>query len=163
MPKESSKPEYSEILSQLEALIAPRATTLTRWYSGLANTSALLALHLEGLNWIGFYIVDTEDQLVLGPFQGGPACSPIDYGKGVCGTAWKEERTIVVPNVHDFKGHIACDVLSQSEVVVPLFVGTKVVALLDVDSPILNRFTPQDVEFLEKVGKIVSSLYPHES
>lgn len=159
MPKGEIRLDYSEILSQLDALIAPKATTITRRYGELANASALLALHLKQVNWVGFYIVDTEDQLVLGPFQGGPACTPIDYGKGVCGTAWKEKRTIVVPNVADFVGHIVCDTQSQSEVVVPVFVEAEVVALLDVDSPVIDRFSPEDVAFLQAVAKMVSRLY----
>lgn len=151
---------HNEILNQLDALIEPDVTTVIRRYGELANASALLALYLEQINWVGFYLVDSPSQLVVGPFQGTPACTPIPFGKGVCGTAWKEKKTMVVPNVHTFEGHIACDTRSQSEVVVPIFVGTGVVALLDVDSPITNRFTLQDVEFLETVAKMVSRLFP---
>ncbi len=113
-----------------------------------ANFSALVAGQLDRINWLGFYFLK-DGQLVLGPFQGRPACVRIPAGRGVCGTALVSGRTQVVADVHDFPGHIACDPQSRSEVVVPLRDGERVVGVLDVDSPETDRFSPGDVEYLE--------------
>lgn len=133
-------------------LLAKQAEELARaepWYVPLlSNASALLYDTLPDLNWAGFYLL-WEGRLVLGPFQGKVACIHIDLGKGVCGTAAGENRTVLVPDVHRFPGHIACDSASNSEIVVPLHAGGRVVGVLDLDSPRLERFTREDREGLE--------------
>jgi GAF domain-containing protein len=119
----------------------------------MANTAALLH-EAFGFWWTGFYIVK-EDQLVLGPFQGPVACTRIGFGKGVCGTAWKKRETIVVPDVHQFPGHIACSSLSQSEIVVPMFRGEEVYAVLDIDSKELSTFDETDKVWLERIIELL--------
>ncbi|TXS89257.1 GAF domain-containing protein [Parahaliea maris] len=116
-----------------------------------ANFSAFLNEQLETINWLGFYFLK-EGELVLGPFQGRPACVRIPVGKGVCGTAVAERRTQVVADVHAFPGHIACDVRSRSEVVVPLWQGDEVVGVLDIDSPVTDRFDAGDVAYIEALA-----------
>ena len=108
-----------------------------------ANVSALIFTTLEDINWAGFYLLE-GDKLVLGPFQGNPACVEIAIGKGVCGTAAAKDAVQLVPDVHLFEGHIACDSASRSEIVVPLHQGGKVIGVLDIDSPSLSRFTEED-------------------
>ena len=125
--------------------------------ANLANASALLWESLEDLNWAGFYLRE-EKVLVLGPFQGKPACIEIPWGKGVCGTAAAEDRTQLVPDVHDFPGHIACDSASNSEIVVPLRKAGRVIGVLDLDSPRKNRFTEEDRQGLEAFARIVEQL-----
>ena len=125
--------------------------------ANLANASALLWESLEDLNWAGFYLRE-EKVLVLGPFQGKPACIEIPWGKGVCGTAAAEDRTQLVPDVHDFPGHIACDSASNSEIVVPLRKAGRVIGVLDLDSPLKNRFTEEDRQGLEAFARIVEQL-----
>lgn len=125
------------------------------WLANLSNASALLWLLLDEINWAGFYL-HKNDELVLGPFQGKPACTHIEIGKGVCGTAAKERKTQVVKNVHDFPGHIACDCASQSEIVVPIVYEGDLVGVLDIDSPILNRFDEEDALYLEKFVSILN-------
>lgn len=115
--------------------------------AAMANLSSLIYYTLDKLNWAGFYRVKGEE-LILGPFQGKVACIRIAKGRGVCGTAWKEDRVLVVPDVHAFPGHIACDGDSQSEIVVPIHRGGEVIGVLDIDSPILNRFDDADREGL---------------
>ena len=131
--------DYKELILQLKALTegVPYPT------ANLANASALLWQHLENINWAGFYIME-QGALVLGPFQGKPACIRIPVGKGVCGTAVAEDRTQLVADVHQFPGHIACDSASNSEIVVPIHVNGEVWGVLDIDSPYLNRFTEED-------------------
>ncbi|MCR5034759.1 MAG: GAF domain-containing protein [Clostridia bacterium] len=109
----------------------------------MANVSALLFHAMDDVNWAGFYLVK-EDALILGPFQGNVACVRIDRGRGVCGTAWAEDRVQLVPDVHAFPGHIACDSASRSEIVVPMHRNGEVFAVLDIDSPIPARFTEED-------------------
>ncbi|NLN83714.1 MAG: GAF domain-containing protein [Firmicutes bacterium] len=135
---------YQLILEQIKALTAGEDNLL----ANLANASALLFNLLPDLNWAGFYLLYAEE-LILGPFQGLPACIRIPVGKGVCGTAVKENRTIRVENVHEFPGHIACDAASNSEIVLPLRVKGEVVAVLDLDSPKLSRFDEIDQKYLE--------------
>ena len=125
--------------------------------SNLSNVSALLNT-LEDLNWAGFYLVK-EDKLYLGPFQGEVACTVIPYGKGVCGTAFKEKKTIIVPDVSKFEGHIACSSLSKSEIVTPIMKGKDVVGVIDIDSPSLKRFGDKEKALLEKVAKALSTVF----
>ena len=122
----------------------------------MANISALIWETLPDLNWAGFYIV-RDNKLVLGPFQGKAACIHIAKGKGVCGTAWREDATMLVPDVHEFPGHIACDGASNSEIVIPLHDGMtgSVWAVLDIDSPLFSRFSESDKAGLEKLVRAV--------
>lgn len=122
--------------------------------SNLANASALLFYTLPDLNWAGFYLYK-NDSLLLGPFQGKHACTRIDLGKGVCGTAALRGETLVVPDVHAFPGHIACDGASNAEIVIPLYVGGTLYGVLDIDSPMLNRFTEEDRVGLEAFVKVL--------
>jgi GAF domain-containing protein len=133
-----------------EALLAGESDVI----ANMANIAALLYHSVPTINWVGFYRVSGRE-LVLGPFQGKPACIRIAHGKGVCGTAWAEDRTIRVHDVEAFPGHIACDAASKSEVVVPLRRNGVVVAVLDVDSPVLGRFSDTDVTMLESIATLV--------
>lgn len=126
--------------------------------SNLSNASALLFEELEDINWAGFYLVKNND-LCLGPFQGRIACTKIPYGKGVCGTALMNKETLIVKNVHEFPGHIACDSRSNSEIVTPIFKDDKIIAVLDLDSASLNRFDEKDKEGLEIFCKIIGENY----
>ena len=119
-----------------------------------ANLSALLWTGLEGLNWAGFYFLRGPG-LVLGPFQGRPACVRIEIGRGVCGTAAQKRETVIVPDVGDFPGHIACDAASRSELVVPLLAGSRLIGVLDLDSPDLARFDAEDRAGCEMLAAIV--------
>ena len=125
--------------------------------ANLANASALLFARLEDLNWAGFYFLE-DGRLVLGPFQGKPACIEIPVGRGVCGTAVAEARTQLVPDVHLFPGHIACDSASNSELVVPLRVHGQTVGVLDLDSPWPGRFTGEDRDGLEAFAELVGQM-----
>lgn len=124
----------------------------------VANLSNIAAILHRNFNWwwTGFYLVD-QDELVLGPFQGPVACTRIDFGKGVCGTAWQKGQTIVVKNVHDFPGHIACSPDSLSEIVVPIFKNEKVSMVLDVDSEKESHFDEADQKYLEEIARLISS------
>ena len=137
-------------LSQLEALIKDESNKI----ANLANTSAFLNQILDKINWVGFYLME-NGELILGPFQGKVACVHIPVGKGVCGTAVKERKTQLVKNVHEFPGHIACDGASNSEIVVPIFKGNEIIGVLDIDSPIFERFDEEDQDFLEKVVELI--------
>ncbi len=139
------------VLAQLRELTG----TETDMTANLANASALLKMHLPDINWAGFYLFDGAE-LVLGPFQGLPACIRIPLGKGVCGTAAERRATIIVPDVHLFPGHIACDAASRSEIVVPLLHGNGTLyGVLDVDSATPNRFTDSDRVFLETFASVL--------
>lgn len=140
----SKQEQYAALVPQVEALLLGEPNLI-------ANAANMVAALKQAFNffWVGFYFVDGEE-LVLGPFQGPIACTRIKYGKGVCGTAWKDAKTIIVPNVDEFPGHIACSSLSKSEIVVPVFIGGKVVAVLDVDSDKLNDFDTTDAAYLEQ-------------
>ncbi|MBR5868333.1 MAG: GAF domain-containing protein [Clostridia bacterium] len=142
--------QKSLLVSQLEAMIdgVPHLVT------NLSNAAALLYDSLDGLNWAGFYLM-RGGKLILGPFQGKPACTEIPVGKGVCGTAVAENATQRVPNVHEFPGHIACDSASNSEIVIPIRVNGLVVGVLDIDSPLLDRFHQADQEELEGFVRIL--------
>lgn len=120
--------------------------------ASLANVSSLMFDNIDNINWIGFYLW-TGDELVLGPFAGKVACTKIQFGKGVCGGALSQKQTLVVDNVHDFPGHIACDSASNSEIVVPLFLNDKIVGVLDIDSPMLSRFGNKEKVLFEKITK----------
>lgn len=122
--------------------------------ANLANLSALIFQTLEELNWAGFYLLE-DGKLVLGPFQGRVACIEIPLGRGVCGTAAKEDKTQLVPDVHAFPGHIACDGASNSEIVIPLHRSGEVVGVLDIDSPVLDRFSEEDREGLERLAAVI--------
>lgn len=120
------------------------------WLSSISNISAVLWQVLDNINWAGFYL-NVNDRLILASFQGKPACMEIKIGNGVCGTAAETKETQLVKNVHEFPGHIACDSASNSEIVVPIIQNDKFVGVLDIDSPILNRFDEEDKEGLEKL------------
>lgn len=142
----SSKPEfYAAFNRQLEAVLHGERD----WVCNLAQMSALLMQTLPDLNWAGFYLLK-NGSLVLGPFQGKVACVRIALGKGVCGTAAARRESVVVPNVHEFPGHIACDSASNSEVVIPLLHRGQLLGVLDLDSPTLNRFDAEDARGLEQ-------------
>jgi len=143
----ATKPElYRELLGQARALLEGERDAV----ANTANLSALLFHSLPDLNWAGFYFLKSGE-LVLGPFQGKPACVRIAMGKGVCGTSAQSRRTIVVPDVHAFPGHIACDSASNSEVVVPIVAGSRLIGVLDLDSPSEARFDEEDARGLEVV------------
>lgn len=142
--------KYRELLPQLEALLSGE----TDWIASLANTAAAI-YSCFGFHWVGFYLVKGEE-LVLGPFQGPVACTRIAFGKGVCGTAWKEKRTQLVPDVDLFPGHIACSALSRSEIVVPLIREGSVIAVLDIDSSLSDDFSIVDQYGLEHIARFLS-------
>lgn len=144
--------DYKLLNQQLKCLIED----VPHFIANLANASALLYNTLEDLNWAGFYLME-YGKLVLGPFQGKPACIEIAVGKGVCGTAVQMRKTVLVKNVHEFEGHIACDSASNSEIVVPIFNGEKIVGVLDIDSPKLCRFDENDKIGLEEFVKTLEN------
>ena len=141
---------YTDLKKQLQSLTedCPYVTT------NLANASALLFENLPDINWAGFY-ERIEDKLILGPFQGRPACIEIPVGRGVCGTAVQEKKVQRVADVHAFKGHIACDSASRSEIVIPLFLAEKIWGVLDIDSPVKNRFQPEDEAGLLEIAEVI--------
>ena len=140
--------------SELSELLSIDNNTI----SNLANAAAYLYNIMDNINWLGFYIVKEKDNnIFLGPFQGKPACVNIPVGKGVCGKALVNKKIIVVDNVNEFAGHIVCDNNSKSEIVIPLYFNNEVVALLDVDSPILSRFGKKDKMFLSKACNIIEN------
>lgn len=140
---------YLDLYRQIAAVVADEADMI----ANMANVSALLH-ETFGFWWTGFYIV-RDGQLVLGPFQGPVACTRIRYGKGVCGTAWKQKSAIIVPDVHQFPGHIACSSLSNSEIVVPMLVGDDVFAVLDIDSKEFSTFDEVDRLWLERIVQLL--------
>ena len=141
--------KYKELYKQMASLLEGESDQI----ANMANMAALLH-ETFGFWWTGFYIVKGE-QLVLGPFQGPIACTRIPYGKGVCGTSWQRQETIVVPDVHEFPGHIACSSLSRSEIVVPIFSNNEVYAVLDIDSKELATFDDTDKDWLEKIVELL--------
>ncbi len=147
-------PDYKLLCAQLEALNEenPYSTAI------LANASALLFDALDNVNWAGFYLLE-GDKLVLGPFQGKVACVTIPVGKGVCGTAFAKNETLVVPDVHQFSGHIACDSASNSEIVVPLRNGGEPFGVLDIDSTVFSRFTEIDRTGLEDFARVLEKAF----
>lgn len=144
--------DYQTLNAQLKALIGG----VPHRVANLANAAALLYHTLDGLNWAGFYLLK-EDVLVLGPFQGKPACIEIPVGRGVCGTAVAEGKTQLVRDVHQFPGHIACDSASNSEIVVPICVEGRIVGVLNLDSPYVGRFTEEDQAGLEEFARILGA------
>lgn len=146
--------QYDLINAQVQALISGESDMI----ANMANIAAVLFNNLEQVNWAGFYLYK-EEQLVLGPFQGQPACIRIPIGKGVCGTAASRQKTIVVKDVHEFVGHIACDAASNSEVVVPIVVKDKLIGVLDIDSPITARFDDDDRKGLEMLVSIFEASF----
>jgi L-methionine (R)-S-oxide reductase len=141
----SKEDQYQSIIPQIEALLYGE----TDFIANLANVAAALKEQFNWF-WVGFYLVK-EDELVLGPFQGPVACTRIKKGKGVCGASWAEAQTIIVPDVEEFPGHIACATASKSEIVLPLIVDGEVIGVLDVDSEVLNKFDETDKTYLEQV------------
>lgn len=141
------------ILSQLKEIVQPGLPLITN----LSNAAAILN-QLENINWCGFYLVNGET-LYLGPFQGEPACTLIPFNKGVCGYCATSKKTIIVPDVNQFPGHIACSSASKSEIVVPIIVNKELKAVIDIDAPILNRFTFEDADLLEEAAKILEVVF----
>ena len=142
--------EYELIVEQAKALAQEGVWDITLY----ANISALLYESLEKVNWAGFYLL-RDGELQLGPFQGKVACMRIQVGKGVCGTAVKEERIVRVEDVHAFPGHIACDSASATEIVLPISLGGRIIGVLDIDSPVKERFSREDEEGLKKVVEVI--------
>ncbi|MDB4904871.1 MAG: msrC [Mucilaginibacter sp.] len=142
--------QYQSLIPQIEALLQGEPDLI----ANLANITAALKEQFKWL-WVGFYLVK-DNELVLGPFQGPVACTRIAFGKGVCGAAWQQEKTLIVPDVDAFPGHIACSSLSCSEIVVPVFYNENVVAVLDIDSEDLNLFDEVDATYLEQIVKLVN-------
>ncbi len=147
----TSKQElYDQLASQLSSLLAGERDLI----ANAANFSSLVFHSLPDLNWAGFYFAKDEE-LVLGPFQGQPACVRIRVGQGVCGAGASKCETVIVPNVHEFPGHIACDSASNSEIVVPLMKGERLIGVLDLDSPLIGRFDADDADGLQKLAGIL--------
>lgn len=147
----SSKAElYRELAQALTGLLGDESDAI----ANAANTAALLSMTLPELNWAGFYFLHDEKELVLGPFQGKPACVQIPVGRGVCGTAVARGQSVLVRDVHEFPGHIACDAASQSELVVPLIVNGRILGVLDLDSPSPARFDLEDQAGIEQLAAI---------
>ena len=149
--QETSKSDlYAQLAAQLSSLLAGERDLI----ANAANFSSLIFHSLPDLNWAGFYFVK-DNELLLGPFQGQPACVRIALGKGVCGTAAAEGVTTIVPNVHEFPGHIACDSASNSEIVVPLVKGERLIGVLDLDSPLFGRFDNEDDQGLNRLVSVL--------
>lgn len=141
---------YKELIMQVDALTAGVPHVI----ANLANTAAAIWQAIENINWAGFYLME-NGKLVLGPFQGKPACIEIAVGKGVCGTAVAEKKTQLVENVHEFPGHIACDGASNSEIVVPIWQNGEIFGVLDIDSPYYTRFSAEDQAALEELVRVL--------
>jgi L-methionine (R)-S-oxide reductase len=149
---EGDKTAFYEMLNkQLDHLLEGEPD----WLANLSNAASLLYMQLENINWSGFYLW-REEQLILGPFMGRPACVRIPLGRGVCGTTAEKRETIVVPDVHAFPGHIACDAASQSEIVVPIVVGDRLIGVLDIDAPVKERFNDEDRKGLDEFVAILN-------
>lgn len=142
--------KYRQLLPIARSLMQGEEDLIAR----MANLAALLH-HEFGFWWTGFYRTEGSSQLILGPFQGPLACTRIDYGRGVCGTSWAERRTIIVPDVEQFPGHIACSSESRSEIVVPVWQHSEIVAVLDIDSRELGTFDQTDQDYLEQIVKLL--------
>jgi len=142
---------YELVKKQLQALLHDEKNQI----ANLSNASALLNQFLDRINWVGFYLIDPNGELVLGPFQGLPACVRIPIGKGVCGKAALKKETLRVEDVHQFPGHIACDAASRSEIVIPLLKDGELYGVLDIDSPEVNRFDELDQQKLEELAAVL--------
>ena len=147
----SKKEVYREIIPQIKSLVHGEANLI----ANLANTTAVLKLAFPKVSWAGFYLLQ-DNELVLGPFQGKPACVRIALGKGVCGVSAQTQSTMIVPNVHEFPGHIVCDVDSKSEIVVPIIKNRQVLGVLDLDSVSFNSFDEVDKQYLEELSSWLS-------
>lgn len=145
---------YDVLLEQAEAITADEPDLI----ANLSNLSALVYHHLADVNWVGFYLVRAPELLVLGPFQGKVACLRIPFSRGVCGAAARTQQTQLVYDVHEFSDHIACDAASNSELVVPIVVAGKVVAVFDLDSPSVGRFSQVDADGLSRLGRYIEQL-----
>ena len=145
---------YLKLNQNLSALVTGNPKDRANCIANLANAAALLWQELPDINWAGFYLLE-EGRLILGPFQGKPACREIAMGRGVCGTALEKDAVLVVPDVHEFPGHIACDECSRSEIVIPLHKDGEVFGVLDIDSPLLDRFSEADRTGLSAFAKIL--------
>ena len=141
------------IYSQIKSIVDDKLPLV----SNLSNAAAIL-FKMDKVNWAGFYLVQ-NNALYLGPFQGDVACTVIPFDKGVCGKAYRDEKTIIVDNVHEFPGHIACSSLSKSEIVVPIIVDGEVKAVIDIDSLVYSRFTNNEAQWLEKIADILAPLF----
>ncbi len=141
---------YANLLNQTYELLDNKNSNI----SNFANMASLLWHHLQDINWVGFYLV-SDDKLILGPFHGKPACTNINIGSGVCGTSIEKRKTILVDNVHEFPGHIACDSDSNSEIVIPIIADGVAIGLLDIDSPKLYRFDEVDKKYLEEIIEVL--------
>lgn len=150
----TAEQQYQTVIKQLKALIEGEPDLI----ANLANASALLGQFLDRINWVGFYLWK-DGELVLGPFQGLPACVRIPLGKGVCGTAAARKETVRVDDVHQFPGHIACDAASESEIVIPIVKEGKLFGVLDIDSPSKSRFTEEDQIHLERFVEALLPLF----
>jgi GAF domain-containing protein len=149
--------DYSSVAAQAVALIDGESNLI----ANLSNLSAILDMSLDNINWVGFYLFESNsNQLVLGPFQGKPACVRIEPGRGVCGTAYSTQTVQRIADVHQFEGHIACDAASNSEIVLPLMVNGECIGVLDIDSPNVDRFSEDDEiglrEFVRLVGETLA-------
>ncbi|MFL0196703.1 GAF domain-containing protein [Clostridium sp. WILCCON 0269] len=149
--KMNEKEKYDNMLTMLESLVKDELDDI----SNLCNSVALIKALVDKLNWCGFYLIK-DNELVVGPFQGMPACSRIKIGRGVCGTSVKEKRILNVGDVHKFEGHIACDCASNSELVIPIVKENKIYGVLDMDSPEIDRFKEVEVEYLKKCVEILN-------
>ena len=149
---ESIEKNYELVIKQLKALLDGEDDLI----ANLSNASALLNQFLSDINWVGFYLTKEKNQLVLGPFQGLPACVRIPFGRGVCGTAAANNETLRIADVHQFPGHIACDAASNSEIVIPLVKNDEVIGVLDIDSPLKERFNETDEKYLKLFVDVLS-------
>lgn len=149
---ESIEKNYELVIKQLKALLDGEDDLI----ANLSNASALLNQFLSDINWVGFYLTKEKNQLVLGPFQGLPACVRIPFGRGVCGTAAANNETLRITDVHQFPGHIACDAASNSEIVIPLVKNDEVIGVLDIDSPLKERFNETDEKYLKLFVDVLS-------
>ena len=149
---ESIEKNYELVIKQLKALLDDEDDLI----ANLSNASALLNQFLSDINWVGFYLTKEKNQLVLGPFQGLPACVRIPFGRGVCGTAAANNEKLRIADVHQFPGHIACDAASNSEIVIPLVKNDEVIGVLDIDSPLKERFNETDEKYLKLFVDVLS-------
>lgn len=154
---ENKQQQYSQLAQQVEAIVVGEHDLI----ANMANVSSILYWALENVNWAGFYLVK-DDQLILGPFHGQPACIRIPIGTGVCGTAVSEKTIQLIEDVHQFSGHIACDAASNSEIVLPIVKNNQIIAVLDMDSPEIGRFDIEDRKGLSQIVEILQSTLRNE-